>query len=353
MTDSIVKIFVSVVATLVAIIAMSFEARAADFATRCQDPNVLRCIGFDSAAVLTGTYGNISGTLTGASVPEIDLVQKASGGGSLKFTIPSNSAADTSGSWFTNFSDDLSVQFGENSVFFVQWRQRFSPEFLTTLYQDGGGWKQSIITTGDQPDELFPSCTALTVVTQNINHRGFVQMYNSCIATSSHGPYDPFEERVTINGVPDFKLQNARAAPYCLYTQGLTTPPSFFPPAGNCYAYFPNEWMTFQVSVQTGPRVNDSFTNSFVKMWVARPGKPAELVINWGPYNLTAGQPADDEKFGKIWLLPYNTGKSAAQTHATAYTWYDELIISRSRIEHPDGPSGEPVPAAPSGFKAQ
>src|SRR5690606_1294640 len=126
------------------------------------------------------------------------------------------SAADTSGSYFTNFSKNLDTQFGENSEFFIQWRQRFSPEFATTYYEGGGGWKQLIIGTGDKPGQLYSSCTDLEVVVQNTNHRGFAQMYNSCSGSASHGPYDAFEEGF---GAYDFKLQNARPSPYCLYSQ--------------------------------------------------------------------------------------------------------------------------------------
>ena len=38
---------------------------------------------------------------------------------------------------------------------------------------------------------------------------------------------------------------------------------------------------------------------------------------------------------GKVWLLPYQTGKSSAPAYPTAYTWYDELIVSTSRIDDP------------------
>jgi hypothetical protein len=36
-----------------------------------------------------------------------------------------------------------------------------------------------------------------------------------------------------------------------------------------------------------------------------------------------------------VWLIPYNTNKDGTQDHPTAYTWYDELIISKSRIPDP------------------
>jgi hypothetical protein len=46
----------------------------------------------------------------------------------------------------------------------------------------------------------------------------------------------------------------------------------------------------------------------------------------------------DALKFGKVWLLPYHTGKSAAQVHPTGFMWYDELIISTAQIADAAGP---------------
>jgi hypothetical protein len=98
--------------------------------------------------------------------------------------------------------------------------------------------------------------------------------------------------------------------------------------------------MTFQLRIKTGPRVNNEFSNSYVSLWIARENQPSELVIDWGPYNLTAGNPADNQRFGKVWLLPYNTGKDPSEVHPVAYTWYDELIISRLRIDDPGSVRG-------------
>ena len=93
--------------------------------------------------------------------------------------------------------------------------------------------------------------------------------------------------------------------------------------------------MTFQVEIQTGPRVGNEFVNSHVRMWIGREGKPSELVMDWGPYNLSAGIATQDQKFGKVWLLPYQTGKDPSVSYPTAYTWYDDLIISRNKITDP------------------
>jgi len=326
--------FVSPLALFVAGGVTPSAASDADFASRCQTLGVARCVGFDAASDIAGGWGDVSGITTGAADPTLDPSVKASGESSLLFTIPSNSPANTSGSYFTNFSDDLAVQFGGNEQFYVQWRQRFSAEFLSTTYLGGGGWKKAIIGTGDQPGTIFSSCSDLEVVTQNGYHRGFAQMYNSCSGSASHGPYDPFEEPF---GAYDFKLQNARLDPFCLYSQGGTVPTTYFPPTGSCSGYYSDEWMTFQIGILLGPRVGDEFVGSRVLMWIAREDRPSELVFDWGPYNLTAGDPADNQRFGKVWLLPYNTGKDPSHAHPTAYTWFDELIISSERIPDPGG----------------
>ena len=280
-----------------------------------------------------GAYGQNSGIVPPYGTVDFsratrDTSIRSSGNSSLRFTIPANSGSDSSGSYFTNFSNDLSVQFDGGQEFYVQWRQRFSPEFLATKFAGGGGWKQVILGTGDQPGQLYASCTALEVVVQNTYHRGFPIVYNSCTGSTSHGPYMPFEEPF---GTYDFKLQNARPAPYCLYSQSSS---GYFAPNGNCFGYVANEWMTFQMRLQLGPRVGDEFKGSYVTLWAAREGKPSEVLFQWGPYNLSAGA-SGNQRFGKVWLLPYNTNKSAATTNPTAYTWYDELIISRTKIADP------------------
>lgn len=179
---------------------------------------------------------------------------------------------------------------------------------------------------------MYSSCSDLEVVVFNYEQEGFPAMYNSCSGSKSHGPYDGFYQPF---GAYDFKLQNGRPSPYCLYSQGNTSPKSYFAPQGNCLGYVANEWMTFQIRIKLGPRVGDEFVGSQVTLWMAREGQPSQLVIDWGPYNLTAGPQSENQRFGKLWLLPYNTGKSSTQSHPTAYTWYEELIVSRARIPDP------------------
>jgi hypothetical protein len=223
---------------------------------------------------------------------------------------------------------------------------------MTPEYINSGNYKVIIIGTGDKPGctplqtatgKCYASCTAPDVVVQtSYNWYKYPTMYNSCSGSVSHGPYDSFTQSFG----SDYKTQNARPEPFCLYSQ--TVAQKQFPPTGNCFGYFPNEWMTFQIRLKTGPRVGNEFTNSFVNLWMAREGRPSEPVISWGPYNLSAGAPSDDEKYGKLWLLPY-TG--SATFISDSYIWYDELIVSRAKIPDPTpGPSATQAPAAPSGL---
>src|SRR6185436_243823 len=119
------------------------DAGALTFEERCAQPAVVKCFGFDAPEktdpFIVPPYGM---TVKRARVVT-DI--KASGAGSLRFEIPSNTGSDTSGSFWQNFSDDLSVQFGEGEDFYVQWRQRFSTEFLDTFSEGGGGRNQAII----------------------------------------------------------------------------------------------------------------------------------------------------------------------------------------------------------------
>ncbi|TMA97481.1 MAG: fibronectin type III domain-containing protein [Deltaproteobacteria bacterium] len=238
--------------------ATTTAGSTSNFAQRCAAPGVLRCFGFDSTADLGGLFGDNFGyfnnslhdgggnyTHTGCNgtadtqCPTLDNTIAASGNSSLKFVIPTNSNAGASGQWFANFTSDLSVQLGQNSDFYIQWRQRFSTVYLNTFYQPGAGWKLIDIATGDFPgctpatsNQVFglcpTSCIANDVVVQNTFLRGFAQMYNSCTGSTSHVAYEPIQEGGDFGNGFDYKIQNARPSPFCLYSQGNTNPKLIF-----------------------------------------------------------------------------------------------------------------------------
>lgn len=296
-----------------------------DFRRRCQGAGVIRCFGFDSMGQTDPHLRSPWGISEKRAV--IDTEIKASGAGSLRFEIPPFTGADTSGNFSINFSDDLSTQFGQGDEFYVQWRQRFSPEFLNTKYKNANGWKQAIIGEGDRPGFTAQSCTQLELVVQDTEQRGFPQMYHSC--GQKDGQYEPLQR--WSDRLNDIMLQQGDVI--CTYRDQKSPP---------CLRYAPNEWMTFQVHVKIGTWYQNDHVyhhDSTVQLWVARQGEPSKLVIDFRPnspqggYDLANSNP--QARYGKIWLLPYDSNKSPLQDHPTAYTWYDELIVSREKIPDP------------------
>lgn len=288
------------------------RVRAQSFALRCAQPGVVRCVSLDDGNQIPdlswaavgerqgrGAMGLVLGSEPGPA-PELDCTV-AVNGCALRFTIASRSGPGAAGSWFVNFSDDFQQRFGEGGEFYVQWRQRFSPAFLDTRY-DGGGWKQAIIGEGDRPGyapdgKVVWSCTQLELVVVNQNLNGYPRMYHSCGGKDEQ--YEP--------------LLTYRAREYAA-----------------------DEWMTFQVRVQIGTWYrNDGnyHRDSTVELWVAREGGASTRAVLADHYDIANTEPG--AMYGKLWLLPYHTGKNPEQEHPVAYTWYDEVIISRRPIPDP------------------
>ncbi len=286
-------------------VASSKYEGGVDFSTRCSKPQVIRCVGFDVEDEVDPYVYPPWGKVEKLAI--VDKKVKASGEGSLRFTIPSHSGNDTSGKFMMNFADDFSIQFGEGEEFYIQWRQRFSESFLDTYYDRGYGWKQVIVSEGDRPGFQSPGCNQLQLVVNNRSQRGIPHVYHNC---------GKFED------------------------------------LGGGKGYYADEWMTFQLHVKIGTwykKDGNYHEDSTVQFWVAREGEASELVINLSPdpsrvfgANLIGGGSGYDlvntnpqAKYGKIHLTPYHTRKSPQQDHPVGYTWYDELIISKAKISDP------------------
>ena len=100
-------------------------------------------------------------------------------------------------------------------------------------------------------------------------------------------------------------------------------------------AYASNEWMTFQLHVKIGTWYQNDRryrNDSLIELWISREGQPALTAIS-EKYDLANND--QQAKYGKVWLLPYLSGKDPTQEHSAAFTWFDELIISRARIADP------------------
>ena len=167
-------------------------------------------------------------------------------------------------------------------------------------------------------------------------------MYHSC--GGKDGSYESLEYFDATLG--NIVVQNAVG---CLYGSGYPEPP--------CDRYKPDQWMTFQIHVKIGTWYKNDrnyHRDSTIQMWIADEGKPSKLVIDFSPefghgYDIAnTDTTAPLAEYGKVWLLPYHTGKDASQSHPTAYTWYDELIISRAKIPDPGSSTATQPPAAPT-----
>jgi hypothetical protein len=363
------KYWFSALAVVGAALAGGGQALAAttDFATACAQSGVVKCVSFDTDADFSHGSGGTQGawgTRAGVNPPygtsdysraTRDTANAASGASSLRFTIPSNTGSDSSGSWFTNFSDDLSFQVSEGQEVFIQWRQRFSPEFLDTRYTATGGglangWKLADVSAGDLATctpgagsaHCPTSCWDFETVVQNTDQHTLPQVYANCSGPAAYKPLSGYTSNVTVQNVVG-----------CLY-------PTYGSPP--CVKFFPNEWMTFQIHIKVG---NWDRWNSTIQLWVGREGQPSQLVIDCSPTAVNKCSNGVDGaaaggwylhnsdptyKIGKVWLLPYHTNKDPAQATPVAYTWYDNLIISRTKIADP---TSGPRPNPPTNVNAQ
>jgi hypothetical protein len=331
---------------------------AGDFEDRCAHPDVIRCYSFDDMSdITTGnpqntvpyepasriydpTGGTGDCTLQGGTrCWDLDPSTKVSGASSLRFQVPSETGADSSGSFHLNFADDYSQRFGEGEEFYVQYRYRLSPEMIY-VFQGSDGFKSAIIGGGDWPGgPAQHSCTDLETVVQTENGYLGPFMYHSCGHFNRLANYwDP----TTCNQIRNQHV----GAPYCCYNS--------FP--GGCWVWQSNDWMTIQVHIRIGTW-NVAGT-SRVRMWGSHEGEESTLVYDSdisGQSSSFAGRiinnDSQNNKFGKVWLTPYNTNKSSSESHPVGYVWYDDLIISRSKIADPGSSVSNDPPQAPTNLE--
>jgi len=360
-----------------------------DFAARAGAPGVVRALGFDSRDEWLDHVFDRSNCnpdyKPGCRSNAWDRDVKASGAGSVRFDILSNSASGSAGQLAVNFTEDYSRQFGANGEFWLQWRQRFDRYMIEHDYRErsgsGGEWKQVIIAQGDRRRAdgsvlVANACSEAQIVVVNSWARRYPSAYIEC------GRYEGFDLKLPSRAITHQNQRvDGRGRHTCTHHGGE-------PVTEGCLGYHPDEWMTFMVHVKMGPegdakssasgRVQRGLVDSTYELYVARDGEPLQLahrqeglVIprgqHWdatrgkdpdavddpgyrGGWNARDGHPRAE--FGKVWLLPYHTDKDKSEVHEKASTWYDELIISTQPIAAPGGAAGEaglPVAAAPQG----
>jgi hypothetical protein len=283
----------------------------------------------------------------------------------IKMTLPTNSDSGAAGQIYANFSAARDVAFGAGSTLQVQFQQKFnrvmSGPFVTVSGPGNDeGFKHMIMSVGDPPITCTTGSTGTcstsnsynqSVVLQNVNAGGFPRGY-FYIDTGS--PLQTMEDGTTFPG--DITWQNQRPSPFCLYSQGIGHPNETDPPYAGCMLYRTgfatptgadsdiSKWATITYKMNIGsysagpPPV---FTSTRFRLWWAWEGESAQFL-----HDFTADFGALVQAgWGKIWLLPYVTGKSNAAAHSTAYAWYKNLIIANENADIPlttDEPTGTP-----------
>lgn len=308
-------------------VSNSVSSALQDFQNRCAAPGVIVCQGFDDPAGIPRAQNVGSGSSgaepanDGVTFPTQDTSIAASGAGSVRFDIPVPSGpANPDGYWRQLMQSDLAAGpstaqlFGQNSTFYVQFRQRMTLAYITNTWGGGTNWKQDIIAVDNS------SCGAQEITTVNINNKGFPEMYSDCGALAF----------IVDLGSGDFLLEQGDTSSTgynCHYQAPLVAP-------SNCFLYQPDVWMTFTYKIQVGTWGSP---NSTIQAWatVNGQGYTGHEWTNMSNQTLNQDGGSVANGFNTVYLVPYWTGGYTGAS-GPATTWYDELIVSSQPIAAPN-----------------
>lgn len=358
-----------------------------DYAVRTSDPRVFMSNALDNSGDIDGAWGANHGNCCAGSPTNgmfVNTSIKASGPASMECKIPANFlSSDPCRDFFQNFSTTNTLTFGDNSTFYMEWRQYFPAAYLNEVHTGGDGWKQIILSKGDNPacpgainsTNCPGSCTDNELVAFNSQELGHQMYYQSCVNFSplqpnASSPWNGANHLRQNVPAPNGTVCNVATDPGCNRCWASLNPnagqpgSTRFPPLGSCIAYAPDEWMTFKVKVTLGTwnsgNVCDGgfqqgsggpfypgYQNSQVDAWIARAGQPFQQAISF-PLCLIA--PAH-ETYSKVWFLVYDTNSTNMGPSAKSVYW-DELILSTADIAAPGqtvaAPSAPAVSLSPS-----
>ncbi len=336
----------------------------ADWRARSTAPEVIYSNNFDTRADwLDNVFDRRSCQARyapGCRANAWDTKVKASGGGSVRFDVLSNTGQAAVGNVVMNFAPDPADQIGANDEVWIQWRQRFDPFVIEHKYKHkkgNAGWKQVILAQGNMPrlGVTGQACSEGQIVVVNAGQRGYASSYIECKA------YEPFDTHL---GGGRLTRQNlgvdSKAASGCHYWPMDAD-------KSRCLFYRPDQWMTFMMHLKTGSQGSAKssvskkpskrgLVGSLYELYIGYEGEPMvlahrqeNLVIprgqRWtegegykGGWKSSNAHP--EERFVKLWLTPFNTKKDPTESHEDASIWYDEVIVSRSRIADPGSFAG-------------
>jgi hypothetical protein len=280
--------------------------------------------------------------------PELDQKIFASGNGSIRFTVESQSGPGASSHYELTLSDNRPMGIRQGETMRVRFKVRYSCDMLFTdcdptsksykkerrrfaVTAGPGGFK--ILGIG-QEDMFAPNGKRILVdkvpemtaiVLGNLMQRGTPAVYLS----------KPWETQVwegagKISGIRQWDTQPGGDHP-CWLNDPNTGGRLNSAPDG-CFMLQADEWMTFQIDLHYGActmNAKDPRKASHLRLWGAREGQPLELVIDSAINIRCAPKHEDDARFGRISLVPFHTAKDRTEVHPTGYIWYDDLWVAK------------------------
>lgn len=325
-----------------------------DFASRCSDPWIVACVGFDSQAeifskletrdvgsdaIVTSpqAYPSNVGGVSGARYPAFDSSEAAEGAGSLIIISDDIVEVNHSGSVISgNSGRPWSDTVGAGEVLWYQFAYWFSEEFAEYNFGDSGasdGVKIAVLWRDEG------SCSDLEFTLQNISNRGYPQSYTNCgggtmyycSLTEGCPAYQTDYDHLT--GHSTFLMQyGENGSPTdteCLYTSPNATDCTMIEDHHETWWYF-----TCKIEL-AAPTVNASHA----KCWVSRNTSEAfRQFLDFGPFPWSYA--SGSYELQSFYFSTYATSETSG--HAELITRADSLIIGkngpiRQPADRPDG----------------
>jgi len=296
---------------------------------------VVKCYAFDDAVNDFVHNVNVFPDAAGAFRAGMDGSVKASGAGSLRFDLPPppHAGANISGSWTLQNDTLFGRTFSENSTFYIQFRQRLSPE-MTSNSWNGSTWKTVIFHYNNA------TCAAIELTSSNYYGSPLAQMNTDC---GARGMYTTLDGLLWTASPPLLQQQGD----FMLCAYGATT-------AANCFYWKPNDWTTVYYKIHIGTWDQP---NSTIEVFAAVEGtttykqyiKVPNMRLSCNSDPCTAA-PGKQQGYNNLTFTPYMTalGANDGPAGVTAHMWIDELIISTSPIPAPQAALA-PRPMPPTG----
>lgn len=306
-----------------------------------------------------------------------DPAIRSHGTGSLLMRTPALGGTDAAGHFQIPFLDDFlnatqreALYAGEGEILHFQYRMRVNAGMLVPYAgaASPAQWKVSIMGQGNRVQGpplygdtndiggLAGSCTPIEIVHQTRRYNVVAQNpgpapYHSCGSSPYGGAgFHGFGQTDFSGTLVEQNAIGTDTGSRCVY-------PNF---SANCFSFLANVWYTIRFRVDIG---NWGQPNSRIRMWATPDGGATILIADSQIFvdNDTAdagyrlATPDANYKWGKLWFLPYISGRDSGVTHpgGDGHLWIDEVLISKGPKDLYDPPRDSyPLVAAIKGMSS-